>query len=146
MNKPIPASEFTRTPEVLQHEKSLRAAFDIECDAAEVYQGDGPAMAYFQTAPHQAGGLSEARNYIYTSFGMGGAKQEGAIMPISSNVAAVLSESIRFFREWLVPKRTLVWRQRPMVDICSEDGRYGSYWRCVQLEDDARVLNIVWHF
>lgn len=138
MNAPVQLSTLTRDPEIIQSERALRAAFDIECAAASVYQGDGPPRALFRS-------INSEKNHIYVSFGMGGEKPEGLLMPSSENVAKVLSSSIKVFRDWLQPKRTLVWRQRPLIEL-SEDGRWASYWRCVQLDDDARNLAIDWHF
>jgi hypothetical protein len=124
-----------------RHSRALRDAFDKVCQDKGVYQGDGPPMAYFRTTGYCA------KSFIYMSFGMSGSKPEGMAMATCTDVQEVLRASVATFTDWLKPNRTLVWRSRPEVDM-SDDGteRWASYWRCVQLDDDAKQIEIVWNF
>jgi hypothetical protein len=123
------------------HTRTLRDAFDKVCHDKGVYQGDGPPMAYFQTTEYSP------RQFIYISFGMSGEKPQGQPMETSLHVGEVIRASVATFSEWLQPNRTLVWRTRPEVDM-NDDGseRWASYWRCVQLDDDAKQIDITWNF
>lgn len=115
----------------------LRAAFDKICKEANGY---GPSCAYFETVGEFA------KRYAYVSFGMTGEKPQGKAMAVCTDFDVVFESSVKFFREWLQPNRTLVWREKPSADLC-DDGKYwASYWRCIQLDDDAKSLVINWHF
>lgn len=54
----------------------------------------------------------------------------------------------RDFAHCLTPisNRTLVWRARPEVDYHEPTRVWRSYWRCIQLEDDAHSATIEWNF
>ena len=128
-----------RNEQELTNLRSLRDAFDKVCKEAGIHQGLGPSMAYFQTP-----GKSPKR-YVYLSFGMTGPKPEGIAMETCKDPGEVLRCSVETFRNWLTPNRTLVWRQEPEIDV-SDDGRWASHWRCVQLDDNARQIDITWQF
>jgi hypothetical protein len=121
--------------------RDLQNAFDEVCKAKGVHQGVGPPVAYFETTGYSP------RRFIYISFGMSGEKPHGMAMATCVDVQEVLRASVATFTDWLQPNRTLVWRTRPEVDM-SDDGteRWASYWRCVQLDDDAKQIEIVWNF
>jgi len=142
-------SAATAANEIAQNEKLLRGAFDEICESMNIYQGDGPPFAYFETVLSHKD-LCDAkspRRYFYTAFAMGGEKPHGQPMETAFDFAEALRKSVATFRESLKPNRTLVWRTRPEVDI-SDDGseRWACYWRWVQLDDDAKQIDIVWHF
>ena len=119
----------------------MRAAFNKICKDANVHQGTGPPTAYFQTAPNGEGAIMRC---IYESFGMDGPHDEGELVPGDKDFEEVLRSSIETFKQWLKPNCTLVWRHRPEVRLV---GTYWSvYYRCVQLDDDARKLAIDWQF
>lgn len=120
----------------------LQNRFDKICTDANVWQGIGPAMAYFQT-PEIEGGVQT--RYIYASYCMGGESPQGERRPTADTPSKVTEASVEFFRGWLQPGRTLVWRTRPEIEL-SSDGRWSSFWRCVQLKDGARQLIINWNF
>jgi hypothetical protein len=122
------------------HTKILQAAFDEICRAAHVHSGWGPPIAYFETSE------DPPRRYIYVSFGMGGIKPQGQPMGSADTVAQVLSASIATFRDWLKPNRTLVWREKPSIDQSDDGRKWSSYWRCIQLDDDAKSIDITWNF
>ena len=127
--------------EIIQkHTDTLQAAFDEICKMAHVHQGRGPPMAYFQTPG------DPPRRYHYLSFGMSGEKLSGTPMDSAETFAEVLAASIATFRKWLVPNRTLVWREKPSIDISDDGKKFVSYWRCVQLDDDAKTIPIDWNF
>lgn len=126
--------------DAVRNNRILRDAFDEICRAAKVYQGIGPPMAYFQTPgenPHR---------FVYISFGMNGITPEGSPVASADTFAQVLSASIAAFRDWLKPNRTLVWRTKPEIELSPDGKKWASYWRCVQLEDNAKNISIDWHF
>ena len=116
---------------------ALRDVIDQLCSSKNVYQGDGPPMAYFQTPPNF--------RYVYVVFGTDGLQEEGTRMRGAETFAEALRASTVAFDTWLQRGRTLVWRVRPEVEK-SPDGLWRVYWRCVQLDDGARSLAIDWHF
>lgn len=128
--------------------KILQAAFDEICELARVHQGWGPPMALFQTVPthEQLRDNIGPRTYVYVSFGMDGEKPQGAPMGSADTFAEVLSTSIATFKAWLRPNRTLAWRAMPSADLSDDGKKWASYWRCIQIDDDARELNIMWNF
>lgn len=138
---PSVRSVATVANERAQNEKLLRTAFDEVCESMNIHQGNGPPMAYFERVGENS------KRYIYTAFGMGGQKPHGQPMETAFDFPEALRKSVATFRESLKPNRTLVWRTRPEVDM-SDDGseRWACYWRCVQLDDDAKQINMVWHF
>jgi hypothetical protein len=123
-----------------KHTATIQLAFDEICEAAHVYQGWGPLTAYFQMAG------DPPLNYVYTSFGMGGKKPEDGAMAMADTAAEVLSASITVFRQWLKPNQTLLWREKPSLEQIPDGQKWGSYWRCVQLDNDAREIVIRWKF
>ena len=127
--------------EIRKNTAALRASFDEVCKSAKVYQGRGPPMAYFQTPDI----LTVPKRYVYVAFGMTGEKPEGQPVATTRDIAELLNTSTATFREWLKPHRTLVWRSEPEVDFDGQE-RWASYWRCIQLDDDAKHLAIDWHF
>ena len=116
---------------------ALRLRFLEICAKADVIQGVGPPIAYFETP--------EGKQYIYIPFGMGGKKPHGTAMPTCTDFTVALEKSVEVFQTWLKPKQTLVWREMPSADV-SDDGRWATYWRCVQLENDARRIFVAWNF
>jgi hypothetical protein len=136
MNQNQQELQVAQSDVVFVRSARLRTEFDAICKEKNVYHGLGPATAYFQT-PEPG-----IKRYVYVTFGMGGVKPEGHASATHPDEAVVIRESVKVFREWLQPNRTLVWRVRPEVD--SLDGRWASYWRCVQLDDDAKENTIEW--
>ena len=120
----------------------LRTAFDEVCKAANVYQGCGPPMAYFQTPPNADGNWMRV---TYEAFDMAGPRAEGLPMPREEIFAVALGTAVASFRAWLKPNRTLVWRCRPEVDQDAR-GFWTIYYRCIQLDDNAQSMAIDWHF
>ena len=143
----LDAEERAPAEREAQNQSALRAAFDEVCKAANVHQGDGPDMAYFRihTCPQEPEDGDQFKQYDYLAFGMTGLKTSGAAMAVCKDFKEVLRVSVATFRAWLHPNRTLVWRERPIVDI-NDNRQWSSYWRCVQLDDDAREIIIKWWF
>jgi hypothetical protein len=108
------------------------------CSAKNIFQGDGPAMAFFQTPS------IPPKRFVYVAFIMGGIKEEGAPAPGAATFNEVLESSASAFDAWLQPNRTLVWRTRPEAERNGD--LWYVYWRCVQIDDDARSIAIDWHF
>lgn len=120
----------------VQYTEALAERFDKICKAAEVHHGLGPPIAYFEKP--------DGTRYVYVAFGMAGGRGPGTPMIRDDNVTKVLEASVEFFRGWLKPRRSLLWREKPMMDFNFGVGGWGSYWRCVQLDDDARYIDIRW--
>ena len=124
----------------IRNTRKLREAFDEICKASRVHQGRGPPLAYFETV------TEPPRRYVYIAFSMGGEKPQGEPMQTAETGAEVLAASITFFRGWLKPNQTLVWREEPSVDFDDDRKKWASYWRCIQLDDDAREIAVKWWF
>lgn len=126
--------------------KLLCATFDVTCKEERVYQGLGPAMAYFRRYNHpnfmQPDEYVTFKTYEYVAFGMAGVKESGQDNVGHADVDVVLQKSAKVFRDWLQPNKTLVWRAKP--EIGWVNGQYVSYWRCVQLDDDATRMIVEW--
>ena len=123
------------------NESTLHDVIDQLCEAKNVFQGNGPAMAYFQTPPDSNGVVTR---YTYVIFGTEGIHEEGHRMRAMPDFAEALRRSTEAFDEWLQRGKTLAWRKRPEV-YKSADG-WLVYWRCVQLDDGARRIAVDWHF
>lgn len=111
------------------------------CNSKNIFQGDGPPMGSFRT-PYGPDG--SVKVFKYAIFGTDGLREEGAVMRGAPTFGDVLKSSTTAFDAWLQPRRTLVWRYRPEVEVA--DGRWRVYWRCVQLDDAARSIPVEWVF
>ena len=122
--------------------EALREAFNKICKDAKVHQGIGPAMVYFETVPVANG---SGKRFLYVAYCMTGEKPPGNPMVTCKDFTEVLRVSAETFRKSLKPNCTLVWRDKPSADF-NDDGRWGTYWRFIQLDDDAREISIKWWF
>lgn len=137
-----PPAGLANGAEAEKNAAMLGEMIDQICASKNVFQGDGPPMALFRTPPDATGAV---KTYVYESFGTDGLKREGFAMRGMETFGEALKNSTGALDAWLQPRRTLVWRLRPIVDF-GNDKLWRVYWRCVQLEDGARSVPIDWHF
>ena len=121
---------------------ALREAFDKVCKDAQVYHGWGPASAYFETPPDSQGTVKQ---FTYVAFRQGIAHEEGAEVPGDPDWEPLSLRVVMCFKQWLLPRRSLLWRTQPEVEQDAQL-RWHVYYRCVQIESGAKSIPITWHF